>query len=151
MLSCAQLPENTQICFLDDQDHDEMKRDNVVYINIEPYFYNYSFKHMALRYYKAFSDVILKYNKSASRLRFVDYIIRHTRHINLHSLNKSKVEKHIDYLLSKRIAKEIDEFFEPNMRDKPKSKKNPKKKTQKRKKKHKAQPRQQQKPRTAKR
>lgn len=37
LLKCMKLPEGTQVCFIDDQNHEQMKNDNVYYINIKEY------------------------------------------------------------------------------------------------------------------
>ena len=39
--SCGRLPHNVKICFVDDLEHDEMKRPNVFYIHIPAYHYNF--------------------------------------------------------------------------------------------------------------
>jgi hypothetical protein len=39
-IRCTKLPENTEICFLDDVYHPEMTGDNVYYIKLNPYVHN---------------------------------------------------------------------------------------------------------------
>jgi len=39
--TCGRLPQNVKICFIDDLEHDKMKRPNVFYIHIPAYHYNY--------------------------------------------------------------------------------------------------------------
>ena len=54
LVNCTKIPEDTKICFLDDQYHPYMKHNNVYYINIKPYVYEYPFDEMGDLYYDKF-------------------------------------------------------------------------------------------------
>lgn len=107
LINCTKLPSNTQICFLDDQFHPEMQNENVLYINIKPYVYHERFEVLAEKFYnknkKLFSD--------KSSKQFIEYIKKYTKNYKLTYINKTQIEKNIDYLLTGQIIKKIDRFF----------------------------------------
>ena len=105
-INCTKLPTNTKICFLDDSLHKEMNHENVLYINIEPYYYNISFKLLADKFYDKNKNLFSK-----SKAHFINYIILNTNNYKLSHLNKSSTKKNIDLLLSYQIIKEINKFF----------------------------------------
>jgi hypothetical protein len=50
-ISCTKLPENTQVCFLDDVYHKPMENKNVDYIKLEPYQYSTDLNLLAKTFY----------------------------------------------------------------------------------------------------
>ena len=62
LLNTANLPDNAQICFLDDLYHPLMDNDNTYYINVDPYSITLSFYEMAERYYKHNKLTLKKFN-----------------------------------------------------------------------------------------
>jgi hypothetical protein len=119
LINCTQLSVNTKVCFLDDQQHNEMQHKNVVYINIEPYHYNVKYEIMATKFYNKFSNIFEKDSND-----FVNYINLNTSNHNLNALNKSKVQKNIDLLLTYEIIKQIKIFFKSNKHRTQRNKKN---------------------------
>jgi len=119
LINCTQLPINTKVCFLDDQQHNEMHHKNVVYINIEPYHYNIKYEIMASKFYNKFSNIFENEIND-----FVNYIHLNTSNHNLNSLNKSKIQKNIDLLLTYEIIKQIKIFFKSNKHKTQRNKKN---------------------------
>ena len=106
-INCTKLPSNTKVCFLDDIYHDEMVNDNVFYIKIEPYHHNEDYMKMCDFFYK-------KHNELFKNLLISDYkkyIYNNTSNHNLHNINKSKLQKNIEYLLTSEILKMINDFF----------------------------------------
>lgn len=112
LIRCTKLPEDTQICFLDDQYHPKMKNDNVLYINIKPYVYTIPFNEMASTYYDAFynhkSDMI---NKPPKEI-FINYVLNYTKDYRFTVLKKSAIEQQVDDILSKKIFMYLKDFFE---------------------------------------
>ena len=106
LINCTQLPLNTKVCFLDDQQHNEMNHKNVVYINIQPYHYNVKYEIMASKFYNKFSN-IFKNNVND----FINYINLNTYKHNLNALNKSKVQTNIELLLTYEMIKQIKLFL----------------------------------------
>ncbi len=125
-INCTKLPQNTKVCFIDDQYHKEMEHNNVLYINIEPYFYNIDYLTIANVFYKNHKHL---FNKSIGN--FINYIKLNTNNHNLNALNKTRTQKNIDLLLTYQIIKEVNIFFKTkpkNITNKIKKKRN---KTQK--------------------
>ena len=110
LINCTQLPYDTRVCFLDDQNHKEMHHENVVYINIEPYNYNVKFDIMAEKFYNKYQKTL----KFGNKKDFIDFINVNTYKINLNSLKKSKTHINIDILLTDHIIKEIKKFLRSN-------------------------------------
>jgi len=106
LINCTKLPINTQICFIDDQEHPEMNQNNVLYINIEPYHYNVAYNEIAKHFYNKHKNI---FNTSIEH--FTNYIISNTNTHQLHNLNKPSVQKNMDLLLTYHIIKQVNKFF----------------------------------------
>ena len=106
-INCTKLPTNTKICFLDDQEHPEMKQDNVLYINIDPYYYNVEYDIMATKFYNKHKKLF-----STSINHFINFILLNTNNHRLNNLHKSPTQKNIDLLLTYHIIKEVNNFFD---------------------------------------
>ena len=125
-LRCTQMPKDTKICFLDDQYHEEMKSENVYYINVKPYYYNMEFKEMAERYY----DNIKLTTKSKGE--FVSAIVNHMNSTNFKPIKKDEMEQKIDVIVGKKIISHLNNFFRLNVNDRTrKNSENNKRKTRK--------------------
>ena len=107
-INCTRMPPNTRVCFLDDREHDEMKHENVVYIKLEPYYYNTGFREMATFFNSKFSEDLFK---DKGKKDFIEFIAQNTNRYKLKHLDKSKTEMNIDILVTEQIMKDIDEFF----------------------------------------
>ena len=70
LIKCTMLPENTKICFIDDVHHKEMEHENVVYLHIKPYVYNYKFKDMIETYFTKNRETIEKFSTYEKYKRF---------------------------------------------------------------------------------
>ena len=118
LLKCANLPENSKICFLDDLYHPKMENDNVYYIHVEPYTCSIPFSVMVERYYK------LKSNKIQDKTKFIKYVINQMGKYDLNVNNKSLGEKQNDKEISKEIFYHIHNFFKINKNSKTRKQKN---------------------------
>ena len=105
LLNCANLPSNSQICFLDDLYHPKMDNENIYYINVDPYTHNIPFHIMAERYYKYNSDQIS--NKSD----FINFIIKQMNTYKLYVKTKSNSELNIDKENGEEIFNYLRKFF----------------------------------------
>lgn len=108
LINCTKLPSNSQICFIDDQNHSEMHNENVLYINLKPYTYNINFVTMAS---KTYDKMYAYFPKNKSRENFINYIVTNTQNYKLDYLHKSKVEYNIETVFSNVLIKKIDAFF----------------------------------------
>ena len=91
----TKIPENTRICFLDDQFHSLMEHDNVYYINLKPYEYSIPFEEMALRYYT-------KINNKIDKDKFIEFAVNYMKK-NYNYEPKSNDEHNVDKIISKKI------------------------------------------------
>lgn len=111
-INCTRLPNNTKVCFFDDQCHEDMEHDNVVYINLKPYTYNVPFVLMAEVFYK---NNYMFFNNDKfidnSKDRFIKFIKQYSQNYNLKYLNKTVTEMQIEHLITQRMIKEIEIFL----------------------------------------
>lgn len=108
LIKCTMLPQNTKICFIDDVHHPEMEHENVMYLHIKPYTYNYKFKNMIETY---FSKNHEKIQRIASREKYVEYFKQHSKGYKYDNLKKTSLEQEIDDILGKKIIEHLEEFF----------------------------------------
>tara|TARA_B100000902_G_scaffold2500_1_gene3166 strand:- start:2607 stop:3404 length:798 start_codon:yes stop_codon:yes gene_type:complete len=101
---CTKIPENAEICFLDDQYHPLMKHERVFYINVKPYVYSIPFKTMAERYY---DNSIIEENKE----EFVSTIEKCMNRYGYKTISKDELEQDVDMVISKKIMLHLEDFF----------------------------------------
>jgi hypothetical protein len=111
-IKCTKVPNNSQICFVDDVYHPHMKNDNVYYINIHPYIHNLPFQEMINRYINA------GYIDIQERESFNKFVINYVKKYNYTFVNKDEEEYEIDKILTKQILLHMQRFFNKNMSNK---------------------------------
>jgi|TARA_B110000114_G_scaffold105933_1_gene111392 hypothetical protein len=117
LFSCTQIPENTQICFIDDQIHPFMKDNNVYYINVKPYNYSIDFEKMANIY---FSHII----KIGDKYEFINYMSTYMNKSGYIYQSVNRDENNIDKIISKQLLIHIKDFFGSNNKTKRKIRRN---------------------------
>ena len=107
LIRCAQMPQNTQIVFIDDVFHNKMVDDNIFYINVKPYIYCISFEDMIERIVKSkiLDETIINTGKFKNQLLFFMNEYKFTY------IEKPKIEYKIDNILSKKILEHFHTFF----------------------------------------
>jgi len=109
-IKCSKLPENTEICFIDDNFFPDMTHDNVYYINIKPYIHNLSFSSIIHRFCKS--------NFFKEKMKDKEYCKKELKEcLNNYSYSFTETiekEKEIDKILSKQIMIHLRIFFEDN-------------------------------------
>lgn len=105
IMQCTLINEKTQICFIDDQIHNQMENENVYYIQIKPYIYNIKVDDILNRYYNKFKPTD---SKSIFFKKMKKYINEESYNINY---NKEFI---IDEVIGKKILMHIKEFFKIN-------------------------------------
>ena len=108
LINCTKLPYNSQICFLDDQNHNEMYNENVLYIKLKPYTHNINYITMAS---KTYDKLNVYFPKNKTKEDFINYIASNTQNYKLDYLHKSKVEYNIETIYTNVLIKKIDAFF----------------------------------------
>ena len=81
LLRCSNMPNGTQICFIDDKKHMHMQSDNIYNITVDPYVYVISYKEMATKYYNNFNKRLKKFTKTEFINNMIRYTCRYTRDI----------------------------------------------------------------------
>jgi hypothetical protein len=118
-IRCSKVPEDSEICFIDDVYHPGMKNDNVYYINIKPYTHDLSFEVMIER---LISNHIIPINTETEISEMTKYMINNMSKYNYSFVVKSKEMLNIDKILSKKILQHLHIFF--NRAPRPKAHKN---------------------------
>jgi|MDSZ01.1.fsa_nt_gb hypothetical protein len=105
--NCTKLPEDIEVCFIDDQYHSGMKDKNVYYINIKPYVYNLTPENIA--------DIFLK-SKFAKKFQDKDkikyIIINFMKKYQDRSTNLDQIKLHD--VITKKVFQHIKNFFGDN-------------------------------------
>ena len=110
LISCTNIPENTEICFIDDLYHPLMDKDNVYYINIKPYRVSVSFEEMANRYY----DRVLAKTTTIQKTVFVNNMVSYMKQYNYMVIKKSEEEIKVDAIVSKKLLSNLEDFLKNN-------------------------------------
>tara|TARA_Y100000389_G_scaffold173669_1_gene183013 strand:- start:691 stop:1470 length:780 start_codon:yes stop_codon:yes gene_type:complete len=102
IIKCSKIPFNTHMFFLDDKHHKQMVHNNVYYINIKQYIYNYTNDDL-INIYKE------KYNIKDDNFYNIinNYLIRSKYKPKF----TSNIEIELDKTLSKKIMNELNYFF----------------------------------------
>jgi len=109
LINCSKIPNNTQICFIDDTYFSEMHHDNVYYIKVKPYIYCLSIDTIINRIKK--TSILEKYIKGTNISKCIDYIKEQLIKNSCHNKTKSMTEYDIDKIISKQIMNHIESFF----------------------------------------
>ena len=102
IIRCSKIPHNTHMFFLDDKYHEQMVHNNVYYINIKQYVYNYTNDEL-INIYKE------KYNIKDEN--FYNIMSAYLNNVNYVPKIITKKEENVNNVLSKRILKELNYFF----------------------------------------
>ena len=105
-INCTKLPDNTQIFFLDDAMHTDMKHENVVYIHIKPYTTSIPYETMVTDYYNA-NKAKIKDKNEFSRVMIL-CLNQYKYKLKL----KTETEQKLDGILSKKIQEHLEHFFD---------------------------------------
>jgi len=113
LVRCASLPKSTKVFFLDDHFHEKMNHDNIYYIKIRPYVFQYPYdvildkiKHNTIiQYFKTNYDI----DETTFNRRFEEAYSPYISHFN----HRSDTDLHykIDTIVSKRVLRHLKYFF----------------------------------------
>lgn len=117
LLTCSKIPEDTQICFLDDVYYPGMSHDNVYYINLKPYEYNLKFDVMIKRFIDR--GVIADLPTSCSEI-----LIDAMQQFAYTYVGKHEKDNTIDKIVSKKVLQHLQTFFNKRANDATRRKKN---------------------------
>jgi len=109
LFRCTKLPEDIEICFVDDLYHDGMTEDRVYYINVKPYHHKLTIHNLMLR----FLDSQLAKNIK-NKTEFITIIEDEFNKYKYRVDEKSKEEQDIDTIIGKKMFQHIKRFFYEN-------------------------------------
>jgi hypothetical protein len=109
LVRCTQIPNNAQICFLDDIYHPEMVNDNVYYINLKPYTHDLHFDDLVGRFVKSnVGKTIIGESKTND---VTNKLLSELRKFAFTYVEKTREETEIDQILGKEIMSHLKIFF----------------------------------------
>lgn len=109
-MRCSKLPENIDICYLDDTYYPSMNADNVYYIKIKPYTHDLHFDLMIYRFIH--SDVSKHFiSDSQSETDFFNFMKTNLTNYEFVCMEKSKDEYEIDKIITKKTMTHLQSFF----------------------------------------
>ncbi len=105
-ITCTKLPEDIEICFIDDVYHSGMNDDKVYYINVKPYYHKLSIQHMMLKFLDS------RLGKSVKdKQDFVNSVEKEFKKYNYKVFEKEKEEQSVDEIVSKRMLQHLKQYF----------------------------------------
>jgi len=117
LISCTNIPADSEIIFIDDVFHPLMNKENVKYVNIKPYVYSIPYNVMAERYYNKVlvnnKHNLIK-NKNISREKFTEFIVSFMNMYNYNVKQKPSNKQLEDIELGKSLYSNLDDFLKLN-------------------------------------
>jgi hypothetical protein len=114
LIKCTKIPADAEICFMDDSFYPEMANDNIYYINVKPYYYDYTFEEMLSRFKK--SDVGKKLIENDKD--FDDLMMEYMNLFKYTVVEKDDKEYEVDKILGKHIISHLHSFFNRSTKNK---------------------------------
>ena len=109
LIKCTKLPEETQICFLDDVYYPDMSNDKIYYINVKPYVHDLDFNTMLNRFLSNVDTILVANLGDPTLCR--RFILTHMKHYNYIYVGKTPENQHLDEIISKKILEHLHHFF----------------------------------------
>ena len=107
-IRCTGMPQNSKMCFLDDQYHPRMEHPNVYYINLKPYEYQLHYDDMINRYIQNYLHII------PDKSLFYNKMINYLRQYSFKTQEKKDLEHEIDNIVGKKVHSHLEDFFKIN-------------------------------------
>jgi|TARA_R110002074_G_scaffold101430_2_gene218977 hypothetical protein len=134
LIRCTKIPQNVDLCFIDDVYHDGMVGDKVYYIHVKAYKHSLTLTEMLDTYLK--SDIGNKSVPVKDRTNFETIMENEFKRYNYDVIKKTEKEQDIDNIVGKMIMQHLKKFFyeqtDRTYKRKPKTKIKSKNKTVKR-------------------
>lgn len=111
LIKCTKLPENTQICFLDDVYYPDMSNEKIYYINVKPYIYDLDFNEMITRFLNGNVLDVLSTSDNEDISYYRKFIITYLKKYNYIYVGKNEATQNIDKIVSKKILQHLHTFF----------------------------------------
>ena len=113
-IRCTKIPDDTEICFIDDTFYPKMANENVYYINLKPYYYDLSFDYMIDTFEK--SEIGKKLigdsnSEKEKNILFREFMLNEFKKYSYEYKPKSPEEYDVDKILGKHILTHLQTFF----------------------------------------
>lgn len=108
LIKCTKLPENTQICFLDDVFYPDMSNEKIYYINVKPYIHDLDFNEMITRMQN--SEILSEKVDDPTYCR--EFILTFMKRYNYIYVAKNNETQNVDKIISKKILQNLHTFFQ---------------------------------------
>ena len=106
-LRCTNHPIGTRVCFIDDQEHDQMKNDNVHYIHVKKYEHDLTFDTMIERLKSSNIGAKLHFNTPA----MADNIMGFLRDYDFTYTPKTQKQLAVDRIITKKLYQHLQQFY----------------------------------------
>ena len=130
LIRCTKIPQNVDLCFIDDVYHDGMVDDKVYYIHVKAYKHSLTLSEMLNTYLK--SDIGNQSVPVKERMNFETIMESEFKRYNYDVIKKTEKEQEIDNIVGKMIIQHLKKLFykqtnktykrKPNKKIKPKNK-----------------------------
>jgi len=109
-IRCSKIPNNTQICYIDDLYHPNMIHENIYYIKVKPYQYDLSIDVMIHRF---ISNNIFKtiFKNKLNTTDFTAIMQQAMVKYNFIYIKKDDNEYNVDKIITKKLMILIQKFF----------------------------------------
>lgn len=113
LIRCTSIPRSAKIFFIDDQYHEKMKHENIYYIKIKPYIFEYTYEQILQR---ISNESIVDYMWRSCGLNERQLLYEFDKTYNKHRYatemdDNEQLSKNIDQSVGKQIMKHLREFF----------------------------------------
>jgi hypothetical protein len=115
LIKCTKLPEDTQICFLDDVFYPDMNNEKIYYINVKPYIHDLQFNEMITRLLN--SNILVGQDTSPTYCR--EFILEYMKRYNYIYVGKNDESQNVDKIVSKKILQHLHVFFKMKLIEPP--------------------------------
>jgi hypothetical protein len=107
LIKCTKLPEDTEICFLDDVFYPDMNNEKIYYINVKPYVYDLELNEMITRLLN--SDILGAGFGDPTYCR--EFMLEFMKRYNYTYVGKTTETQNVDKIVSKKILHHLHNFF----------------------------------------
>ena len=120
LLDCLELPKETPVCFIDDQQHNQMMKDDVDYILIKPYESSLPFNKLLETLTKSGLAKQFDVDSEATTQKMKEFLEEYSLDVNI----KSKRDLDIDKIVTKRLYNHIQEYLKQHLKKHNKTRRN---------------------------
>lgn len=119
LIRCTQLPQNTEVFFMDDKVHSEMCNDSIYYINLKPYVYDLQFSNLIARFLKSTSTTNRALHEmiAEDEYDFKSDMLGRMNEYHYKYVKKPMIEYEMDKIISKKIMHHLNIFFTKKLSD----------------------------------